>query len=119
MDQNVHVGERSVESPSRRRFDQSCDDLRWTPDKQRCGNRVNRCQRPNWAVIVVDGRVFGMMFQDAVGFQVAMNDDMEVALLLGFVDVLRWGDREQPHRSAQHAREKRRNVHDRHRAFTD
>jgi hypothetical protein len=52
-----------------------------------------------------------MMFDDAVRRHVSVNDGVSMPVLFAFVDVLRGGDRKQPDRETQDARNNPRDPH--------
>ena len=100
MNQQIDVGEGPFEHREFRRLDPRTDDL-WRRGCERPEwDGVDRGQRKDRAVLVVQlWVVVGMMlFEDAVRLQMTMNDRVNVALLLGFVNVFRRSDWEQPQR---------------------
>ena len=99
MNQNLDVGERSLDPARRWRFNPLTHDPRWTGDNQRRRNVVNRRQRENGTIVIVHRcMVRTVMLKDPVRIQVAMNNDPNMSLLLGLVHVFGWGDGEQPQR---------------------
>jgi hypothetical protein len=107
VNQDVDIGKRPLEIARRGRFHPGADDARRIGESQRCRNRVDRGQRESRTIIVVHRRVvFGVMLQDPVGFQMAVNDGVNVTLFLGFMYVLGRYDGKQSHRSDEYAGEK-------------
>jgi hypothetical protein len=113
VDQDVDVGKRLLEMAGRGRFHPRADDARWTVEGRWRWNRVDGGQRQSRTIIVVHSRgIVSVTFQDPVGLQMAMDDGVNVALFLGFMNVLGRRDGKQSHHRAQHAGEKLGRVHE-------
>jgi hypothetical protein len=107
VNQEVDIGKRPLEIARRGRFHPGTDDARRTVEGQRRRNRVDRGERESRTIIVVHRRVvFGVMLQDPVGLQMAVNDSVNMTLFLGFMHVLGRCDGKQSHRCDEYAGEK-------------
>ena len=99
-------------SSRRRWFYPRADNAHRTGERYWGRNRVDRGQRERRAVIIIQGRlVFGVMLQDPVGLQVAVDDRVNMPLFLGFVHVLGRRDGKQSRRDGQNAGDKHRGLH--------
>jgi hypothetical protein len=107
VNQDVEIGERPLETLRRGRLHPRTDDARRTVEGQRCRNSVDRGQRESRTIIVVHRRVvFGVMLQDPVLLQMAVNDGVNMTLFLGFMHMLGRCDGKQSHRDTEDAGEK-------------
>jgi hypothetical protein len=113
VNQQIDVSKRPLERVKPWRFDEHADDLRRSGGKRREWSGVDRRQRENRTIVILEFRmaVGMMMVQDAMRLQMAMNDRVSAAVLLAFVDVLGRRNREQPQCSAQDAGEQPRRTH--------
>jgi hypothetical protein len=108
VNQDVDIGKRPLEIARRGRFHPGTDDARRTVEGQRRRNRVDRGQRESGSIIVVHRRVvFGAMLQDPMLLQMAVNDGVNMTLLLGFKHVLGRYDGKQSRRCDEYAGEQR------------
>jgi hypothetical protein len=107
VNQGFYVNHRSRGRRGRWRFDPRAHDSRRTGNDQRRRDFVNRSQRQDRSIVIVQrGLVIRVvMVENAVGLQMAMNDGMNVSLFLGLVDVLGRDHGEQPQHDAERSGE--------------
>ena len=106
MNRDLELRLRAMDEVWRWRFDQrTCQTLR-RGQGQRRRDGVNRRQREDWSVVVLDGGlVLTVVLQDAVWRRVAMDHELGMPVVFALVHVLGGCHRQQAHSQAEHTRD--------------
>jgi hypothetical protein len=105
VDRDVELRLYALGTHGIRRFGQCSAEMLRCGQNNRVRNGVNRVQCEDRIVVVVEGGLMQTMaLEDAVSWDVTMNDDLYVAVVLPFMNVLRRDHGHQPSGQAQHGR---------------
>ena len=106
MNRHLELRLRAIDAVWRRRFDQRTEDTLRRGQGQRGRDGVNRRQREDWSVVILDGApVLTMMLQKPVWRRVAMDHELRMPVVFALVHVLGCRHRRQADSQAEHARD--------------
>ena len=112
MNRHLELCLRAIDAVWCWRFDQRTYETLRRGEDHRRRDGVNRPQREDWRVIILEGGlVLTMMLEDAVRRRVAMDHEIRVPVGFALMHVLGGRHWQQPHSQADHACDDRGHPH--------